>query len=264
MKQATFYSCTECCYIVAELDAERHADLDANLGADHASGEELQIGSDASQAGPDASQEQAPSRSAPGNKRKKRSMVRTYSSSSNGSQSSSPEQQRPHVRQPRMDRKQKQQNQLIKGLGKALSSAMAETERATTQRHQDAQQQMMCGTQVRSYNSELRSYNSESKTVFESNGLGMHMQQRADARQHGILLDAHDMLPIMRPPTKPVAPVFDNGAGNLSTGAEATSTSAGGLGSIAANVSASVPSNNSPRNMAQATRKWKFRLESVH
>lgn len=239
MKLATLHYCTECCYIVAELDVERHADsdadLDASLDADHASGEEVQIGSDASLAGSDASQEQAPERSAPGNKHKKRSMVRLYSSSSSGGQSSLPEQQRPHVRQPRMDQKQKQQNQLIKGLGKALSRAMAETERATTQRHRDAQQQMMYGIQMRSYNSEL-------KTVLESNK--MAMQQEADARQYGILLDPHDMLPIMQPPTKPVAPVFDNGEGTLSTGAGATSTSAGGLGSIAANVSANMPLNN--------------------
>ena len=54
-------------YIVAELDTERHS----NLAADSASDEELKDGSDASQADSDASQEQAPARSAPVNNRKK-------------------------------------------------------------------------------------------------------------------------------------------------------------------------------------------------
>ena len=168
-------------------------------------------------------------------------MVRMYNGGSSGSQSSSPEQQRPKVRQPRMDWKQKQQNQLVKGLGKALSSATAETERAATQQHRDAQLRMMYGIQMRSYNAEFKNL-----TALESNQLAM--QQRAEARQHGILLDAHDMLPIVQLPTKPVAPVFDDAAGTLSAGAnlKATSTSAGGLGSIAANVSASMPSNSGP------------------
>ena len=134
-----------------------------------------------------------------------------------------------------MDRKQKQQNQLVREIGKVLSSATAETERAATQRHRETQLQM-------TYSIQMRSYNAESKMVLEHNKLAM--QQRAEARQHGILLDAHDMLPILQVPTKPVAPVFDNAAGTLSTGATATSTSARGLGSIAANVFASVPSNN--------------------
>ena len=167
---------------VADAEQEDAAgDLEENSGVELPQGSDiasLESSSDKEQSANSAANSSAGnppshSRAVQLQKRPTKLLYKSSSGSSSGSQSSGDEASRPKVRQPRVDRKQKQPDHLIKGLGKALSSTTAKTERAATQRHREMQREAtqrhreMQRQQM--YAAELRSYNCECKKVSDIN-----------------------------------------------------------------------------------------------
>ncbi|KAL3145071.1 hypothetical protein ABBQ32_013087 [Trebouxia sp. C0010 RCD-2024] len=115
-------------------------------------------------------------------------MKRLYPGSSDSSQGSPEEARR--------DRKQTQQHDLVKGLGKALSSSTAEAEKATSQRHRETQLQQIYATQMRVYAAECKSVNDHNRPA---------MKQNREARQWSIAQNepVGELMSFLPPPSNP-------------------------------------------------------------